>query len=83
MKKISHNKSQITVSVQIHVEPTHIALIKINNNEKLGKDCVKNKLRRDPTSEKSDLYEFKMALFENGKTEELFFLWKFQMNIKA
>ena len=42
MKKISHNKIQITVSVQIHVEPPPITLIKIKNNEKLGKDCVKN-----------------------------------------
>ena len=31
---------------------------------------VKIKLCRDLTSEKSDLYEFKMALFNNGKPEE-------------
>ena len=30
------------------------------------KDYVKLKLSRDPTLENSDLYEFKMALFENG-----------------
>ena len=29
-------------------------------------------MRRDPTSEKSDPYEFKMALFDNGNPEEFF-----------
>ena len=63
---------------------TPIALIESKNNRKSDKYCVKIKLCRDPTSEKSDLYEFKIALFENGDTEEfLFFVRKFQMNLKA
>ena len=45
-----------------------IPLIKSNNNAKLEKDCVKIKLGRDPMSEKLDLYELKMALFDNGDT---------------
>ena len=35
-------------------------------------------------SEESDLYEFKMALFDNGDPEEfLLFVRKFQMTLKA
>ena len=37
--------------------------------QQIGKKCVKIKLHRDPTSQKSDLYEFKMALFDNGDLE--------------
>ena len=43
---------------------------KSNNYDKLDKYFVKIKLRRYPTSEKSDLYEFKMALFHNGDPED-------------
>ena len=46
-----------------------IPLIKIENDTKLEKGCVKNKFKRDPTSENSDKYEFKMALFDNRKPE--------------
>ena len=39
---------------------------------------------RDLTSEKSDVYEFKMALFVNRNMKEfLLFVRNFQMNIKA
>ena len=48
-----------------------IPIIKIKNDAKPEKVTVKIKLCRDTTSEKSDLYEFKMALFESGKPEEL------------
>ena len=41
-------------------------------------------MRRDPTSENSDLYEFKMPLFDNGKPEGfLFFIWEFNMTLEA
>ena len=46
---------------------------KSKNYMKAERDCVKIKLRRDPTSEKSDLYEFKMDLFDNGDLEEFLF----------
>ena len=41
-------------------------LIKINNDNKLDKYCVKIKLRRYPMSAKSDLYEYTMNFFDNG-----------------
>ena len=64
MRNFLHNKFWPTGVVKIHVEPPSIILIKSRNNEKSEDDCVKNKFRRDPTSEKSYLYEFKMALFD-------------------
>ena len=51
------------------MNPTSFTLIKSKNDTKVGKYFVKNKLCRDPTSEKSDLYEFKIALFDNGDPE--------------
>ena len=39
---------------------------------------------RDPRSENLDLYEFKMALFDNGKPEEfLLFIRNFNMTLEA
>ena len=59
-------------------------MIESKNNTKSDKYCVKIKLCRDSTSEKSDLYEFKMALFENGETEEfLFFVRNLKMTFEA
>ena len=52
------------------MEPPLRPLIKSKHDDKLDKDFVKLKLRRDLTSEKLDIYEFKMALFGNGETEE-------------
>ena len=61
-----------------------IPLIKIENDTKLEKGCVKNKFKRDPTSENSDKYEFKMALFDNGKPEILLlFVRNFKMTLGA
>ena len=49
--------------------------------EKYG---VQIKKFRDPTTEKSKLYEFKMALFDKNKLEEvLLFVRNFQITIKA
>ena len=56
----------------MHVDPPLITPIKSKNITKLDKYSVKIKLRRDPMTEKLDLYEFKMALFDNGDPEELF-----------
>ena len=84
MKIVLNKKSCCTDAVKIHVDPPPINLIKSKNDAKWENYCVKIKLRRDPTSEKSDLYEFKMSLFDNGNTEEfLLFVWNFQMNLKA
>ena len=42
---------------------------KSKNHDKLDTRFVKIKLGRDRTSEKLDIYEFKMALFSNGEPE--------------
>ena len=54
------------------VDPTPITLIKENHNGKSDKDFLKLKLRRYPTLSTSELYAFKMSLFENGKPEEFY-----------
>ena len=47
-------------------------------------DYVKLKLRRYPTSSMSELYEFRMSLFDYGNPEEfLLFVQNFQMNLAA
>ena len=84
MKNILHSKGWILGAVQIHPDPPPIPLNKSKNDAKLDKDCVKNKLCMDPTSEKSDLYELKIALFDNGEPKEFFlFVRNFQMNLEA
>ena len=52
---------------QVNMEPPTIPLIKSKNDENSEKYCVKIKLRRYPTSQNSDLYELKMALFDNSE----------------
>ena len=53
----------------MHVEPPPNPLIKMKHNDKPYKDFVNVKLRRDSTSEKLDLYEFKISLFDDGDPE--------------
>ena len=66
------------------MDPPLIPPIKSKNNEIKEKCCVRLKLLRDPTSQKLDLYEFIMALFDNGKPEELLlFIHNFIMTPKA
>ena len=84
MKNVSHNKGWILGINPSHVEPLTITLIKETYNGKPEKDFVKLKLRRYPTSSTSDLYEFKMSLFEHGKMEEfLLFVRNFNMTLVA
>ena len=67
----------------IRIPPT-IPLSKENHDGKSEKYFVKIKLRRYPTSSMSELYEFKMSLFENGKPEEfLLFVRNFNMTLAA
>ena len=57
---------------------------KSKNDEKLDSNFVKIKLRMDPTSENSDLYELKTTLFDNGNPEEfLLFIQNSKMTLKA
>ena len=67
-RNVPHKKRWYIGAVQIHVEPPPITLIKIKNDAKSEKYCVKIRFRRDPSSEKPDLYEFKMALSVNRET---------------
>ena len=70
MRNISHNNKWNLGIVQLHVKPLPNPLIKIKHNDNLDKDLINIKLRRDPGSQKLDLYEFKMSLFNNGNPEE-------------
>ena len=53
-----HNKSWSTGALQIHVDPPMTPLIKSNLDLKTRGYYLKIKLRTNPTSEKSDMYEF-------------------------
>ena len=66
MKNVSCHKNWNLGALQMHVEPPTVLWIKSKNDIKLDKGCEKIKLCMDPTSEQSDIYEFKMALFDNG-----------------
>ena len=55
-----------------HIEPPYIPLIQETHDGKSYKKNVKLKLRRYPTSSTSDLYEFKMSLFDNGEPEDFY-----------
>ena len=84
IKNVSHKNNWNTGTVQVHVDPPQITLIKSKKDDKSDKYFIKVKLRRYPTSEKSDLYEFKMALSDNSKPEEfLLFIWDFKITLKA
>ena len=69
MNNVSNNKKWNEGTVQVHVEPYLIPPIKHKNDEKSDKYFVTIKLRKNPTSEKLDLYELKMSLFDNSKPE--------------
>ena len=56
---------------------------KSEHNDKSKSDFVKMKLRRDPTSEKSDVYESIIALFYNGDRGYFLFGHNFKRNLKA
>ena len=51
-----------------------IPLIKDNHDGKLGKDFVKIKPRKDPSSPMSDLHDLKMSLFDNDDSEDFCFV---------
>ena len=83
-KDVSQEKKWNTGTVKVQVDPTPIQLNKSNKNYKSDKYFVKIKVCRDPTSEKSDLYEIKMAFFDNKEPEEfLLFIRNFNMTIEV
>ena len=65
MDNVSHQKSWRTGIVKIHAKPALTPLIKSNLDLKIERYNLKIELRGNPTSEKLDVYEFKMVLFEN------------------
>ena len=72
MQNIYHKKKRKAGLLQLHVDSPPITLKKGKHDDKPEKDFGKIKLRRDPTSENSDLYESKMALLYNGDQEDCF-----------
>ena len=73
MKNVSYKKGWNSGTNPSHVEPPPINLIKERCKGKADKYFVKLKLHRYPTPSTSDLYEYKMFLFDHGDTEELLF----------
>ena len=69
---------------QPHLYPPSIPIIKENHYGKSDKDVVKLKLRRDPTLPTSNLYGFKISLFDNGEPVKfLLFVRNLNMNLTA
>ena len=84
MENVSHQKKWNTGVVQLHVDPPQITLIKNQHDDFSDKDFVKIKFCRYFTSEKLDLYGFKMALLDSGNQEEfLLFICKFNTTIEV
>ena len=84
MNKFSYKKKWSTGVVHVQVELLPITLIKRKHDDKWDKYFVKLKLRRYLTSEQSDLYDFKMTLFNNSDQEEfLLFVRNFNMTLVA
>ena len=84
MKNVPSTKGWMMGTTRPHVDPPQITIIKSNHNGKSDKYSVKLKLRRDPMSSMSDLYEFKMSLLENDEPEKfLFFVRNFNTTLVA
>ena len=67
MYKVYHKKIWSTGAVKIHVDPPPTPLIKSKIGFNIERYYAKIKHRIHFTSEKLDMYELKMALFDNGK----------------
>ena len=84
MKNVSPKKKWNIGVVQVHMEPPLTPPDKSKHGDRLDRNFVNIKLRRDPMSENSDLYEFKMALFDNGDPGQfLLFVRNFNINPEA
>ena len=84
MKNVSSKKGYMTRMNHPHVDPPRIILIQEIHNGKSGKYFVKLKLHIYPMEYTSDLYEFKMSLFDNGDPEEfLLFVRNFNITLSA
>ena len=84
MKKLLHKKGWVADTNPAHVELPPIPLVNEKSTGKSYGDYVKLKLRRDPMSSTSELYEFMMSLFDHGDPDEiLLFVQKFQMTLAS
>ena len=82
MKNILHNKVWITDTNPSHVKPPPIPLNKETSTGRSYEYYIKLKLRRDPMSSTSDLDDFRMSLFDHGRSGKfLLFICKFNMAI--
>ena len=67
-----------------HVDTPPVPFIKETSTSKSDVDYVKLNMRRDPTSSTSDIYEFRMSLFDQDDPEEfLLFVRNLQMTLAA
>ena len=84
MKNVLHQKGWGTYTSPDHVDPSPILLIKETPDGKSDGDYVKLKMCGYPTSSMSELYEFRMSLFDYGNPEEfLLFVQNFKKNLVA
>ena len=84
MNNVLHRKKWNATVIKQNAEPPPNPIIKIKHNDKSEKDFLKLTLCRDPTSEMSDFYEFKIVLFDNGDPEEfLLFVRNFNMTLEV
>ena len=75
MKNVLHNKGWNSGTNPAHVEPPPITLVKETYNVKSDEYFIKLKVCRDTTSSTSDLYEFKMSLFDHSNLEDVSLLY--------
>ena len=80
MKYIYHNKRWLSGAVRIHADSPPTPLIKIEIGKNSEKYYIKIKLCRNPMLEACNMYELKMALFENEEPKYfLLFQWTYHM----
>ena len=78
MNNVSRKKVRGVETNPSFVEPPPIPFIKETSTGKSDGDYVKLNLRIDTTSSMSDLYEFRMSLFDHGERGVSFVREKFQ-----
>ena len=84
MKNVSHKKGWGVDTNPSHVEPPTITLIKETSTGTSDGDYAKLNMHRDPTSSTSDIYEFRMSLFDQDDPEDfLLFVRNLQMTLAA
>ena len=75
MKNAAGKKIWITGTTHPHIDPPLIPLIQETHDGKSDKCFVKLKLGMNTMLSASDLYEFKISLFDSCEPEEFFCLF--------